>query len=166
MTAAALTNMSMSDPLAAAEQFLRREIPLTRTMGLRVVPHENGFAVEAPVAQNSNHLGTAFGGSINSVATLAGYTFLWLQLRDQRANIVIGESSIHFVRPIRETIRAVCVPVDAEQITQFKTELRSTGKARLTLAVRVEEGGTAAAHFRGTFIGIIDAGEAAETASL
>ena len=52
-------------------------------MGVRVVAHdENGFIVEAPVALNSNHLRTAFGGSINAVATLAAYGLLWLELRE------------------------------------------------------------------------------------
>ncbi|MEY2577213.1 MAG: hypothetical protein QOI49_37, partial [Verrucomicrobiota bacterium] len=43
-------------------------------MGVRVVANdESGFVIEAPVAFNSNHLRTAFGGSINAVATLAAY---------------------------------------------------------------------------------------------
>ena len=78
-------------------------------MGLRVVAHgASGFVVEAPVALNSNHLRTAFGGSINAVATLAAYGFLWLELNDAAAHVVVAESSIRFLRPVRETIRAIC----------------------------------------------------------
>jgi thioesterase domain-containing protein len=64
----------VEDRLRAAEKFLHEQIPITRAMGLRVVANDgNGFVVEAPVALNSNHLRTAFGGSINAVATLAAY---------------------------------------------------------------------------------------------
>jgi hypothetical protein len=43
-----------------AEEYFHQQIPITRAMGVRVVVHnENEFIVEAPVALNSNHLGTA-----------------------------------------------------------------------------------------------------------
>ena len=54
--------------LRDAEKFLHEQIPITRAMGLRVMANaDDAFTVEAPVALNSNHLRTAFGGSINSV---------------------------------------------------------------------------------------------------
>ncbi len=65
--------MSAIDTLREAENYFHDQIPLTRAMGLRVVAcDQNQFVVEAPVSLNSNHLQTAFGGSINAVATLAG----------------------------------------------------------------------------------------------
>src|SRR5438552_3568993 len=63
------------------ESFLSDKIPLATAMGVRVVTLEP-LMLEAPVALNSNHLGTAFGGSINAVATLVGYALLWLALHD------------------------------------------------------------------------------------
>src|SRR4051812_40651112 len=102
--------MEPTDPLRAAEEFFHAKIPLTRAMGLRVVPDAvHGFAIEASVALNYNHLHTAFGGSINAVATLAGYGLLWLELRDTNAHVVVAESSIRFLRPVRQVIRAICV---------------------------------------------------------
>ena len=149
------TLKSLAD-LLAAEQFLRGRIPLTRAMDVRVVPHPGGFAIAAPVAPNHNHLQTAFGGSINSVATLAGYTLLWLELRDCAANLVVRESSIRFLRPIRETIRAVCLPVTAENLTAFRERLSRDGKAHFAVRVRVEEHGELAAEFHGTFVATLE----------
>src|ERR1043166_4799497 len=68
--------------LREAENFLHEKIPITRAMGIRVISSGNEFAIEAPVALNFNHLGTGFGGSINAVATLAGYVFLWIELHE------------------------------------------------------------------------------------
>ena len=102
-----MTRVSEETALRQAQAFFHEQIPITRAMGVRVVANdENGFVIEAPVALNSNHLRTAFGGSINAVATLAAYGFLWLELNEAAAHVVVAESSIRFLRPVRETIRA------------------------------------------------------------
>jgi thioesterase domain-containing protein len=139
--------------LAAAEKFLHEQIPITRAMGLRVVANdENGFVVEAPVALNSNHLRTAFGGSINAVATLAAYGFLWLELNEAAAHVVVAESSIRFLRPVRETIRAICLRPDGNEVEAFRAQFASKRKARIDLRVNVVEGGETAAEFKGSFV--------------
>src|SRR5207237_1478847 len=110
----------VNDRLAAAEKFLHEQIPITRAMGLRVIANdESGFVVEAPVALNSNHLRTAFGGSINAVATLAAYGFLWLELNDPGAHVVVAESSIRFLRPVHETIHAICLRPGRDELAAF-----------------------------------------------
>jgi len=148
--------MTKSDErLRLAEEFLLGQIPLTRAMGLRVVPDaEHGLAIEAPVALNHNHLQTAFGGSINAVATLASYAFLWLELDDAAVHVVIRASQIRFLRPIRETIRAVCLPPGREAMERFRAALGVGGKARLDLRVRVEESGVLTAEFGGSFLAL------------
>lgn len=139
--------------LAAAEKFLHEQIPITRAMGLRVVANdENGFVVEAPVALNSNHLRTGFGGSINAVATLAAYGFLWVELNEAAAHVVVAESSIRFLRPVRETIRAICQRPDANELATFRAEFAAKRKARMDLRVQVMEAGETAAEFKGSFV--------------
>lgn len=148
--------MKSPDRLHRAEEFFHERIPLTRAMGLRVVPDaEHGFALEAPVALNSNHLQTAFGGSIAAVATLAGYGFLWLELGgDEAVHVVVRESTIRYLRPVRETIRAVCCRPAADEIERFLTSLQTTGKARISLHVLVEENEAVAAELDGSFVAL------------
>ena len=139
--------------LRQAQAYFHEQIPITRATGVRVVANdENGFAIEAPVALNSNHLRTAFGGSINAVATLAAYGFLWLELNDASAHVVVAESSIRFLRPVRETIRAICVRPPAEELAAFRSQFAAKGKARLGLRVNVIEAGETAAEFEGVFV--------------
>ncbi len=142
------------DQLRAAEDYLHRAIPITRAMGVRVVAHPSGFAVEAPVALNYNHLHTAFGGSIAAVATLAGYVFLWFELHDANAHVLIRDSAIRYMRPVRETITAVCAPVASNIVGEFRRAIAERRKARLHLRVRVEDGGEAAAEFEATFVAL------------
>lgn len=149
--------MTALEPLVAAERFLHEQIPLTLTMGLRVIAQEAGrFALEAPVTPNRNHLHTAFGGSINALAILAGYGLLWLELRDTAAHVVVAQSSMRFLHPVRETIRALCEPPAPWEIAELKATLRAKGKARITLRVRVEENGMLAAALEGVFVAIAD----------
>jgi thioesterase domain-containing protein len=136
-----------------AEEYFHQQIPITRAMGVQVVAHdENEFVVEAPVALNSNHLGTGFGGSINAVATLAAYGLVWVELRDQGVHVVVAESSIRFLRPVRKTIRAICRRPDPNEWAAFQTRFAGKGKAQITLRVKVVEEGQEAAAFEGTFV--------------
>lgn len=145
------------DQLREAEEFFHQKIPLTRAMGVRVVARdEDGFAVEAPVTLNHNHLHTAFGGSINAVATLAGYGLLWFELRDEAAQVVIAQSSIRFLKPVRDSICAVCSRPDPRELASFKSTFRAKGKAKIRLQVRVEEKGSVAAEFEATFLALRD----------
>jgi thioesterase domain-containing protein len=134
------------------ERFLNDKIPLTRTMGVRVAAIKP-LTIEAPVALNLNHLQTAFGGSINAVATLAAYTFLWMELHDDpSAYIVVSESSIKFLKPVAEIIRAICLPPSDAEISALKLALVANGRARIRLRVVVEENGATAAEFEGEFV--------------
>ncbi len=143
----------MSDDLRTLEQFLHAKIPLTRAMQLRVVDdEEHCFAIVAPVAANVNHLGTAFGGSIGVIATLAGYSFLWLLLRDRGAEVIVRETTTQFLRPVRESIRAICLRPNDEKIAVFSTSFDRDGRATITLTTRVVENGRTAAEFRGVFV--------------
>lgn len=145
--------MKSSDYLSEAEEFFHSQIPLTRAMGLRVTETSaGGFAVEAPVSLNSNHLGTAFGGSINAVAILAAYGFLWIKLRAHAVDVVIRESSIRFLRPVKQTIHATCACPDPKIWQSFETNLHAEGKARIDLHVLVEEAGQTVAELEGTFV--------------
>jgi thioesterase domain-containing protein len=148
-----VVHQCIDDRLRDAEEYFHEQIPITRAMGVRVVAHnENEFVIEAPVALNSNHLRTAFGGSINAVATLAAYGLLWLGLRDQAAHVVVAESSIRFLRPVRETIRAICPRPGSEEWAAFQTQFAAKGKARITLRATVVEAGRTAAEFEGIFV--------------
>jgi len=145
--------VSEESPLRQAQAYFHEQIPITRAMGVRVVANdENGFLIEAPVALNSNHLRTAFGGSINALATLAAYGFLWLELNEAAAHVVVAESSIRFFRPVRETIRAICLPPAAEELAAFRSHFAEKRKARITLHVKVIEAGDTAAEFEGVFV--------------
>ncbi|HSI09946.1 MAG: YiiD C-terminal domain-containing protein [Rariglobus sp.] len=137
------------------ESYLREKIPLARAMGVRVVAGESGTLVlTAPLEPNHNHLGTAFGGSLSAVATLAAYALLWVELGDRTGHIVVHRSEIVYHRAVRGEIRAICRrPPDAE-LAEFRRQFAASGKARIRLGATIEHAGRVCVEFAGDFVAL------------
>lgn len=147
-------NPDIESQLRETEDFLHTQIPITQAMGVRVESW-NGekLVLTAPLEINHNHLGTAFGGSLAALATLAGYAYLWLELGDRAAHVVIAESALTYRRPVRGELRAVCRRPEEPEIAVFKATFAQTGKARVRLVTTVEDAdGTMAVEFSGAFV--------------
>ncbi|MGV3661124.1 MAG: YiiD C-terminal domain-containing protein [Prosthecobacter sp.] len=147
-------NSESASQLRETEDFLHAQIPITRAMGIRVASWDaERLVLTAPLELNHNHLGTAFGGSLAALATLAGYACLWLELGDHAAHVVIAESTLSYRRPVRGELRAVCRRPEGDVLTVFKSTFAEAGKARIRLAVSIEdENGAVAVEFRGAFV--------------
>ena len=148
--------MSNAALLRETESFLYTQIPLTRAMGVRLERYdEAGLVLTAPLALNHNHLGTAFGGSLATAATLAGYTLLWLELGDCGSHIVIKESHLRYKAPVRGDIRAIAPRLPPDTLHRFRQTFAQNGTARLTLPITiVEPDGRICVEFTGTFVAL------------
>jgi len=147
----------MSDEtfLRETEAFFHAKIPITRAMGVSVESFDAGALVlTAPLEVNHNHLGTAFGGSLSSIATLAGYGVLWMLLDDRNCHIVVKNSSIQYLRPVTRSIRAIAKCPDAATFSVFKNRFEKKGKARIKLHVTIEEDGEVCVEFEGVFVAL------------
>ena len=141
--------------LTELEQLLHAEIPLTRAMQVRVLRADrNGLALGAALAPNLNHKQTAFGGSLNSLATLACWGLVQLLMRDsdQVATVVIQESRIQFLRPVKRDFEAVCPRPPEAAIEKFRRMLERKGRARLVLDSTIQADGEIVCRFHGKFV--------------
>ena len=147
--------MSHDQLLRETEAYLREQIPLVAAMGVRVESYDaERLIITAPLEPNHNHLGTAFGGSLAAVATLAGYAWLWLELHEPGCHLVIRESRMSFRRPVRQAIRAICHRPPSDAWSAFATAFKEKGKARVELQVTIEEDDEIAVEFTGTFVAL------------
>ncbi|MBA8887688.1 thioesterase domain-containing protein [Dokdonella fugitiva] len=136
----------------AALATLRAEIdriPLTRAMGLAVEGFDgDALTLAAPLAPNVNDKGCAFGGSLASLMTLAGWGLLELALeaRALHADIYVQDSSIRYIAPVWHDFRAIAAAAPGESLDAFAAALAERGKARLRVHCRVPlpDGGDAA----------------------
>jgi thioesterase domain-containing protein len=152
--------------IPAFEHFLHEMIPLAKAMGVGVeVSDEHALTLIAPKEQNKNSLNTAFGGSLVSLATLAGYGVVWELMKTDKKDadgnpaegkaqwhIVVKESRAAYRRPVLGDLRAICERPAQAAISEFKEALARYGKAKLKLRARVVEGGQTAVDVHAAFV--------------
>lgn len=141
----------------ALRTYLHTHIPLAAAMQVEVLQASPEFiALSAPLAPNINHRGTAFGGSIATLATLAGWSLLRVRLDDFQPlpHLVIQRSSIDYLRPIEGSFTAqVAYPTEFDW-NDFLLRLTDKGKARLPLSIEVHADAQLAARMEGVFVAL------------
>jgi thioesterase domain-containing protein len=113
--------------------------------------------LRAPLALNANHKGTAFGGSLYSVAVLAGWAWAsrYLAAHGMAADAVIQESNVRFLNPVLGELRATAMaPTDAK-VERFRKMLVRSGRGRISLRVEIEYDRSLAMLFEGVFAAAI-----------
>jgi thioesterase domain-containing protein len=148
---------------ADLERYLHDHIPLSRALAVRV-EHVGPELVRlsAPLAPNLNHRRTAFGGSVASLAILAGWSWLLARLADRSPvpRLVIQDQTVEYLEPILAAFEATC-PAPAEASwRRFLRALDGRGRGRLELAAEVTSEGRVAARFRGLYVAIDATGSA------
>ena len=140
------------------EQVLHHDIPLTREMGLKVLSWQGRqLRLQLPLAPNTNHKSTMFGGSLYCAAVLAGWGWLHLRLREEGiedGHIVIQEGQISYPLPVTVDAIATCEAPEDAVWEKFLSTYRRYGRARLTLPTYIFNQGSddAAVRFSGQFV--------------
>ena len=135
-----------------------REFPLARHIGIVVESAEDrGVKLFAPLALNANFKGTAFGGSIFSMAVLTGWAWItrYLAAHQLSAEAVIQESSIRYRLPVQGDFRSSLAAPSAEHVDKFRKMLRRAGRGRIRLRVDIHYQLAVAAQFDGMFAAAI-----------
>jgi thioesterase domain-containing protein len=139
---------------AYLQERITSEFALARHIGIVVESaDDNGVVLSAPLAPNANYKGTAFGGSLFSVAVLTGWAWVtrYLAATGVAADAVIQESTVRYLTPVQGTLCASLVVPSAPQIEKFRKMLQRAGRGRIRLTVNVHHGETLATVFEGVF---------------
>lgn len=133
---------------------LHNLIPLTKAMGAYVAElTDDQLLLTAPLTGNQNHAGSAFAGSLYSLAGVAGWAFLHRLVTEHGidAELMLADGRIRYRRPLRDELAArVVVAGDDQQ--RFIATLRRGHRARLRLAIDLPSSGTPAAQFEGVYV--------------
>ncbi len=142
----------MTAPLSV---ILATHFPVARHLGVRVrEASARRVILEAPLAPNRNRSGTAFAGSLNALATLAGWSWVTLLCRDIKPEpqILLQDSAISYEQPARSAFRAVCTTPGAQDLERFLSTLHRRGRARLRLDVRLLTSAGPVGTFTGRYV--------------
>ncbi len=123
----------------ALDSYVYQHIPLTQIMQVHTVSLDaQGLTLSAPLAPNHNHQAGAFGGSLASLAMLAGWGVLWLALKHGRGTvIVVRDTHMEFLRPVNGEMQAICALPTAGAWDRFTHTLARRHKARLDLHIEI-----------------------------
>lgn len=122
------------DSIRHLEDTMHSLTPISRVMGISVVSYDGeSLTVTAPLAPNINPHQSAFGGSLYSIAALAGWGLIQMKLSELLldCNTVVMSGEVSYERPVLQQLLCVCsLPNDSAKV--FET-LDREGSASATL---------------------------------
>ncbi len=131
-------------------------MPITGALGITIAAlDDRALALALPLEANRNHKGTAFAGSLAALATLTGWSTLWLLTRAAGldVHVVIQDSSIRYLHPVRSDAVASCRFPDVESRDRLLATVGRRGRARLGLEASVTDtDGQLVATFTGRYV--------------
>lgn len=124
---------------------IHAQIPLVRALHANISAwNGDQLVMDAPLAPNGNDKGCAFGGSLASIMTLAGWALVTLAL-EQRAlacDVFIGHSDVAYLAPVWKDFQAGAELDDGADWDIFFRTLAAHGKARTVVCCHVHERGS------------------------
>ena len=142
-------------PAATLEREILEHIPLARAMQL-AVPRYSGDELEmtAPLAPNINDKGCAFGGSMASLLTLAGWGLIELGLRAQSldCDIYVGDSNVRYREPVWGELRGIARFAEPDALSRVIAAVRDRGNGRADVVCEIAGEQGAAATLTARFV--------------
>lgn len=142
-------------PAEALRAVLRDSMPVAARLGVEVVDYRDGcLTLRAPLALNLNDKGTAFAGSLAMLATLTGWSLVWLLLRQQgiEGDIVLQDSSVKYLRPVTRDFEATAQVPSSAELERLLDAIRRRGKGRLKLEVSIADDAGPIVRFVGRYV--------------
>jgi thioesterase domain-containing protein len=133
------------------ERTWHEEIPISEHMGIKLIQYdEKSIETAASLNKNINLHSSMFAGSIYSLATLTGWGLIFLELMQQslEGEIVLGEATIRYSKPVKKRPRAIC-HIDA--ITNDFELLKRGRKCPVSLTVDILDDDIKVAEFSGQY---------------
>lgn len=139
---------------------LHNEIPMTKLMGLKINEYNSKELItSAPLEININDKGTAFGGSLNSIVTISGWSLCQLiayELGYEKSSIVIYKNATEFKAPVHSRIICHVEKPPVEKIEKLKQKLQNKKSGSITLKAYIIEKGKVCVEFEGIYIIKVD----------
>lgn len=133
--------MNANDSAASAlESHIRGTIPLADAMDLKLRRYTGDqLEMTAPLAPNVNDKGCAFGGSMASLLTLAGWGLIELGLRaeGQDCDIYVGNSELRYQEPVWGELRGIARFVESDALARLAHALRARGKGHIDVVCEI-----------------------------
>lgn len=138
-----------------AQDYIFKNIPITKAMGFKITSLSmDEVIVTAPINNNINHRGSAFGGSIDSLFLTTGWAFIRFLIDHYVPTpIIVGsKGSTKFLKPILDDFESNLIIPDKKYIEQFISTFERFGKARIQLDAEIKKENIRYAEFVGDYV--------------
>ena len=100
---------------------------------------DRSLRLNAPLAANMNDKGSAFGGSMTSLMTYAGWGLVTLQLQraGMHADVFVADSTVRYRKPLYADLQAVATLAPDESWEPFLATLAQRGRARIQVQAQI-----------------------------
>ncbi|WP_159016809.1 YiiD C-terminal domain-containing protein [Cognatiluteimonas profundi] len=138
---------------------LYQAMPPVAALGLRSAGFDGDcLRLHAPLAANINDKGCAFGGSLASLMTLAGWGLVNLRLQQAgvQADVFVADSQLRYRAPLYADLEAGARLAEGASWDAFLARLRERGRASIRIAawVALPDGHGVAADCTARFVAI------------
>lgn len=148
------------DPATAlrALEHTLHAMPPVRALALRVGAYDGTtLELRAPLAANVNDKGSAFGGSLASLMTLAAWGLTTLKLGEAGflAEVYIQDSQLRYLKPLYDELRLEARLAPGEEWTAFLSTYAQRGRARALLVAEARDArGEVVTAFEGRYVAL------------
>jgi thioesterase domain-containing protein len=142
----------------ALQDYFHDHIPLSKAMAVKVEAATPQIVrLVAPLAPNTNHHGTVFGGSASAVAVLSAWGLLHVAMAEANINaeLVVQKSSMSYELPITGEFSAEATPPVPEKWQRFLATLLKYKRARISINSILKCAGQQVGKFEGDFVASI-----------
>jgi thioesterase domain-containing protein len=140
---------------AEFQEFLHHSIPATAHMAFRVEEYAHGpVKIMAPLPENQNIGGTAFGGSVSTLLITVCWAEVYklMQSVDPKCEVVIQQGQAEFKAPIITDFAAVAYPPTTEKVALMLGTYHRFGRARISMQSGITIDNREVAQFKGSFV--------------
>ena len=142
-------DVAPASQMLQAMQALYAAMPPVAALQLRIASFDgDALRLQAPLAAHVNDKGCAFGGSLASLMTLAGWGLVTLRLQQARlaADVYVADTQLHYRAPLFADLQATARLAEPDAWTGVLERLRDRGRAsvRIAACVTLPDGGIAA----------------------
>lgn len=137
------------------ENELKESIPITKHMGISLIKYDSDeIIITSNLDKHFNYQGTAFGGSLNTIALLPCYLMANKILKEQNLefkSLVIQDSQVKYIKPVQANFKAICQRPDDATFTKVLLR-KKTARIQIQSKIVLDNSEEAMVLFSGRFV--------------
>jgi len=144
------------EKLKELEKKIYNEIPMTRLMELKLVNIDDKyFKTSAPLDINVNDKGSAFGGSLSSIAIISSWCLSKLisdELGFENVDILVIKNHSSFKKQVTNDIVCLCTIPTQKKINILKEKLKTKESASLKIHAKIVQDDETCMDYEGIYV--------------